>query len=87
MVGVSVLFAGFLVTGLDTSKFPAIHLPRVSKMVVFGVIGWLVALIAFFILEPGVWRVVQEHPGLVVIAGMILALTIAVINKARQRAR
>lgn len=87
MVGVSVLFAGFLVTGLDASKFLTIRLPQVSPTMVFGVTGCLVALIAFFILEPGVWHVVQEYPGLVVIGGMILALSIAVINKARQRAR
>ncbi len=87
MVGVSLLFAGFLATGLDASKLPTIRLPRVSSTMMLGLTGGVTALTAFFILEPGVWRAVQQYPGLVVIAGMILALTIAVINKGRQRVR
>jgi hypothetical protein len=91
MVGVSVLFAGFLVTGLDASKlqvnWPRVTLPKIQPMLVFAALGWGFALIAFFQLEPGVWRVFERFPGLVLVAGMVLALTVAVVNKARQRVR
>lgn len=87
MVGVSVLFAGFLVTGLDATKLLQIRLPRVQPMVIVAATGWMLALIGFFALEPGVWQALEKYPGLFLVAGMILALTVAVVNKARQRVR
>ncbi len=87
MVGVSLLFAGFLVTGLDASKLPRVQLPRVQPMVLVAASGWALALVGFFALEPGVWQAFEKYPGLVLVGGMVLALTVAVINKARQRAQ
>jgi hypothetical protein len=87
MLGVSVLFAGFLVTGLDASKLPQINWPKVQPMALLAALGWTLALIAFFLLEPGVWHALEKYPGLVLVGGMVLALAVAVVNKARQRAR
>ncbi len=87
MVGVTILFIGFLFTTLEPNALPKVNLPKVPPLVIAAVSGWGLALAAFFQLEPAAWQAVIEYPGLFLIAGIILGLFWLVLQKARQRAK
>ena len=56
-------------------------------MTLLAVTGWTLAIAAFFKLEPAALRFTLESPGLVLIAGFVLAFAVLVVLKARQRTR
>jgi hypothetical protein len=85
LVGISVLFAGFLITNLEANAFAGIRWPRLQPMTVLAVTGWTLAIAAFFKLEPAALRFALESPGLVLIGAFVLAFVVLVILKARQR--
>jgi hypothetical protein len=85
LLGISVLFVGFLITNLEANAFAGIRLPRPQPMTVLAVTGWTLALAAFFKLEPAALKFTLESPGLVLIGGFVLAFMVLVILKARQR--
>jgi hypothetical protein len=87
MIGVTVLFLGFLFTTLEPEKLPRVNLPKIPPLVTFAALGWGLALFAFFQLEPAAWRAVVEYPGLFLIGAIILGLFWLVLQKARQRAQ
>ncbi len=87
MIGVTILFIGFLFTTLEPNALPKINLPRVPPLVIAAVSGWALALTAFFQLEPAAWKAVVEYPGLFLVAGIILSMFWLVLQKARQRAK
>ena len=87
LIGISVLFAGFLITNLETNAFAGIRLPRLQPMTLLAVTGWALAITAFFKLEPAALKFTLESPGLVLIGGFVLAFAVLVILKARQRSR
>jgi hypothetical protein len=87
MVGVTVLFLGFLFTTLEPINLPRVNLPRIPPLVLFAALGWGFALFAFFQLEPAAWRALLEYPGLFLIAAIMLGLFWLVLQKARGRAQ
>jgi hypothetical protein len=87
MIGVGVLFIGFLFTTLEANALPKVNLPRIPPLVLAAISGWGLALAAFFQLEPAAWRALIEYPGLFLIAAIILGLFWLVLQKARQRAK
>lgn len=87
MVGVAVLFVGFLFTTLEPNALPKVNLPKIPPLVLAAVSGWGLALTAFFQLEPAAWKAVVEYPGLFLIAAIIVAMFWLVLQKARQRAK
>jgi hypothetical protein len=87
MVGVTVLFVGFLFTTLEPSSLPKINLPKIPPIITFAVTGWALALVAFFQLEPAAWTALVQYPGLFLIAALLLVMFWLVLQKARQRAR
>ncbi len=87
MVGVTVLFVGFLFTTLEPNALPKVSLPKVPPLVIVAVSGWGLALTAFFQLEPAAWKALIEYPGLFLIAAIILTMFWLVLQKARQRAK
>lgn len=88
MAGIAVLFLGFVATGLEPSRLPRLpRLPRVQPLVIVAGLGWGLALLGFFRLEPGAWRAFVDAPGLFVVALMLVGLFALVMNKARSRTR
>ena len=87
MVGVSVLFLGFVFTTVEPEKLPRVNLPKIPPLVLFAALGWAFAIFAFFQLEPAAWRALLEYPGLFLIGAMLVTLFWLVLQKARQRAR
>ncbi len=87
MVGVSVLFLGFLFTTLEPERLPRVNLPKVPPLLLFAALGWGFAIFAFFQLEPAAWRALLEYPGLFLIGGGLIAMFWLVLQKARQRAQ
>jgi hypothetical protein len=87
MVGVSVLFLGFVFTTVEPEKLPRVNLPKIPPLVLFAALGWGFAIFAFFQLEPAAWRALLEYPGLFLIGAILITLFWLVLQKARQRAR
>jgi hypothetical protein len=87
MVGVSVLFLGFVFTTVEPEKLPRVNLPKIPPLVLFAAVGWAFAILAFFQLEPAAWRALLEYPGLFLIGAILVGLFWLVLQKARQRAR
>jgi hypothetical protein len=87
MVGVTVLFLGFLFTTLEPERLPRVNLPKVPPLVIVAVSGWALALAAFFQLEPAAWQALVQYPGLFLIGLLIVTLFWLVLQKARQRAQ
>ncbi len=87
MVGVTILFVGFLFTTLEPSALPKVNLPKIPPLVLAAISGWGLALAAFFQLEPAAWKALIDYPGLFLIAGIILGMFWLVLQKARQRAK
>ena len=85
MVGVTVLFVGFVFTTLEPERLPKVNLPKIPPLVTVAVIGWGLALAGFFQLEPAAWRALMEYPGLFLIGLLIVVLFWLVLQKARQR--
>jgi hypothetical protein len=87
MVGVAVLFVGFLFTTLEPNVLPKVNLPKIPPLVLAALSGWGLALVAFFQLEPAAWQAVVQYPGLFLIAGIVLSMFWLVLQKARSRAK
>ena len=87
MVGVTILFFGFLFTTLEKNALPQINLPKIPALVLAAVSGWALALAAFFQLEPAAWRALVQYPGLFMIALLLVGMFWLVLQKARQRAQ
>ena len=87
LLGIGVLFAGFLLSNLTATAFAGVRLPRPQPMTVLAVTGWALALAAFFKLEPAALQFTLESPGLVLIGAFVLAFVVLVVLKARQRTR
>lgn len=87
MIGVTILFVGFLFTTLEANALPKVNLPKVPPLVLAAVSGWGLALTAFFQLEPAAWKALVDYPGLFLIAAIILGMFWLVLQKARQRAK
>ena len=87
LLGIGVLFAGFLLSNLTATAFAGVRLPRPQPMTVLAVTGWALALAAFFKLEPAALQFTLESPGLVLIGAFVLAFMVLVVLKARQRTR
>jgi hypothetical protein len=87
LLGISVLFAGFLLSNFTATAFAGVRLPRPQPMTVLAVTGWALALAAFFKLEPAALTFTLESPGLVLIGAFVLAFVVLVVLKARQRTR
>jgi hypothetical protein len=85
LLGIGVLFAGFLISNFTAQAFDGVKIPRVQPMTLLAVTGWTLAIAAFFKLEPGALKFTLESPGLVLIGAFVLALTVLVVLKARQR--
>ncbi len=87
LLGISVLFVGFLFSNFTATAFAGVRLPRPQPMTVLAVTGWALALAAFFKLEPAALQFTLESPGLVLIGAFVLAFVVLVVLKARQRNR
>ena len=87
LLGIGVLFAGFLLSNLTATAFAGVRLPHPQPMTVLAVTGWAFALAAFFKLEPAALQFTLESPGLVLIGAFVLAFVVLVVLKARQRTR
>ncbi|MFN3267560.1 MAG: hypothetical protein ACK41E_12075 [Deinococcales bacterium] len=87
MVGVAVLFVGFLFTTLERDALPKVNLPKIPPLVLAAISGWGLALAAFFQLEPAAWQALVRYPGLFLLAAIILGMFWLVLQKARSRAR
>ena len=87
MVGVSVLFGGFLLTALEANQLPKLVWPRIPPNVLAWSFTALIALTVLFTLEPLALSVLLEYPGLFIIAGMVLGLFALVLAKLLAKTR
>jgi hypothetical protein len=86
-VGISVLFAGFVLTNSASAARVAVRLPRPPAVIIFAGLGWVLAGVLFFLAFPGAWDLAIYQPGLILIALVGVAMLAAVIARAQQGSR